>query len=488
MNEFEGVPMRMRWARLRFQIIGGLFAAPPDHGELSSAIEDLAKKQWRHPTTGECVRFGASTIERWYYQAKSTPVETMESLARKVRLDAGKQSCMHAVLKETILRLHRQYPWFSFQLHYDNIVALGEKDPTIHPIPSYSTICRYMKSHGLLREKSSKARQKKSNTGEALLPREVRSFEVEHVNGLWHLDFHECSRSICLPSGEWQKPVLLAVLDDRSRLICHAQWYLAPSAETLIHGLCQAIMKRGLPWALYADNGGAMIAEETREGLLELGVVYDHTRPYSPEQNAKMEVFWAQVEGRLIAMLRGEPALSLTLLNQVTQAWVEQEYNRSVHSETKQSPMARFLDGPNTSRKSPEADELRKAFRRSTTRAQRQGDGTLSLEGIRFEIPARYRPLKRVHVRYAKWDLSSVDLCDERTGKTLCTLLPLDKAKNADRQRRVIPTEMPPVEKETQAPGMAPLLSKYVADYSATGFPYAYLAHEEESNTTEKTT
>lgn len=309
--------------------------------------------------------------------------------------------------------------------------------------------------------------------------REVRSFEVEHVNGLWHLDFHECSRSICLPSGERLKPVLLCVLDDRSRLACHAQWYLAPSAETLIHGLCQAILKRKLPRALYADNGGAMVAEETREGLLQLGVVYDHTRPYTPEQNAKMEVFWAQVEGRLVAMLRGEPTLTLSLLNQATQAWVEQEYNRSVHSETKQTPYARYLDGPNTGREMNDAEKLRCAFRRSVTRAQRQSDGTLSLEGIRFEIPARYRPLKRVHVRYAKWDLSSVDLCDERTGQTLCTLVPLDKAKNADRQRRVIAREMAPTEKTAEAPGMAPLLSKLMADYSATGAPPAYLAHEE---------
>ncbi|MBK9260448.1 MAG: transposase family protein [Polyangiaceae bacterium] len=488
MNESEGVPMRMRWARLRFQIIGPLFAAPPDHGELSIAIEELAKKQWRHPTTGECVKFGASTIERWYYQAKSSPVDTMESLARKVRGDAGKQPCVHAVLKETIRCLHQQFPWLSFQLHYDNIVALAEKDPTIHPIPSYSTICRYMKSQGLLRAKSSKIRQKKSNTGEVYEVRETRSFEVEHVNGLWHLDFHECSRSLCLPSGERHKPVLLCVLDDRSRLVCHAQWYLAPSAETLIHGLCQAIMKRGLPWALYADNGGAMIAAETREGLLRLGVVYDHTRPYGPEQNAKQEVFWAQVEGRLMAMLRGEPTLTLALLNQATQAWVEQEYNRAIHSETKQAPIARFLDGPNTSRPSPEPNELRQAFRRSTTRAQRQGDGTLSLEGIRFEIPARYRPLKRVHVRYAKWDLSSIELCDERTGKSLCTLLPLDKAKNADRQRRVIQSDAKPTEHAANAPGVAPLLQKYIAEYAATGLPPAYLAHEEVTKIPEENT
>jgi transposase InsO family protein len=65
----------------------------------------------------------------------------------------------------------------------------------------------------------------------------------------------------------WQKPQLLGVLDDRSRLCCHLQWYLDETAEALIHGLSQAFHKRGLPRALLTDNGAAMIAAETVEGL-----------------------------------------------------------------------------------------------------------------------------------------------------------------------------------------------------------------------------
>ncbi|HEX2492154.1 MAG TPA: IS481 family transposase, partial [Steroidobacter sp.] len=60
---------RDRWARLRFEIIGVLLAAPPAPGELQAALSALAEKTWRHPLTGLTVRFGASTIERWYYAA-----------------------------------------------------------------------------------------------------------------------------------------------------------------------------------------------------------------------------------------------------------------------------------------------------------------------------------------------------------------------------------------------------------------------------------
>ena len=92
-------------------------------------------------------------------------------------------------------------------------------------------------------------------------------------------------------------------------------------------------MKRGLPRALMTDNGAAMLSEEVTTGLAALGVVHQTTLPYSPYQNAKQESFWGRVEGRLMAMLEGEQALTLELLNEATQAWVEQEYHRTVHTE-----------------------------------------------------------------------------------------------------------------------------------------------------------
>ncbi len=61
---------RLRWARLRFQILGPLLAAPADDGELKTRIAELAARPWRNPTTGESVRFSFKTIERWWYTAR----------------------------------------------------------------------------------------------------------------------------------------------------------------------------------------------------------------------------------------------------------------------------------------------------------------------------------------------------------------------------------------------------------------------------------
>jgi len=301
------------------------------------------------------------------------------------------------------------------------------------------------------------------------------------VHGLWHVDFHHGSCKVLTRTGAWARPLRLGVLDDRSRLVCHRQWYREETAEMLVHGLVQAIQKRALPRALLTDNGPAMVAAEVREGLATLGIVHETTLPYSPYQNAKQEVFWAQVEGRLLAMLEGEPELTLERLNTATQAWVEQEYHRTVHRELGGTPLARYLAGPDVGRPSPSREALRRAFCAVVTRTQRRSDGTLSLEGQRFEVPARYRHLVRLRVRDARWDLGRVELVDPQSGAGLCALYPLDKAANAEGQRRRLdpPASTPLTPVASPAPGIAPLLRKLMADYAATGLPPAYLPTED---------
>ena len=199
--------------------------------------------------------------------------------------------------------------------------------------------------------------------------------------------------------GQWLRPLALSLLDDHSRLCCHVQWYLSETACDLVHGLSQAIQKRGLPRALMTDNGSAMVAEEVTEGLLRLGIVHERTLPYSPYQNGKQESFWGTLEGRLMTMLDGVAELTLDLLNQATQAWVEIDYNQAVHRETKSSPATRFVQAPDVLRVSPSSESLRDAFRLEVKRSQRHSDGTISLDGVRFEIPARYRHFCEVLVR-----------------------------------------------------------------------------------------
>jgi transposase InsO family protein len=471
-----------RWAHLRFSVVGPLLAAPPPPGALKAALTALAATPWLHPITGEPSRFAFSTIERWLYRAQRERTDPVGVLRRKVRKDRGRPRAISDTLTRVLLAQYDEHKGWSAQLHADNLVVRVEEDARLGPVPSYSTVRRFLRAHGLFRRRrwgprgspgAARAEARFEN-------REVRSYEAEYVHGLWHLDFHHGSRQVLRADGTRVTPILLGVLDDRSRLCCHAQWYLAETAETLVHGLAQAFQKRGLPRAALMDNGAPMLAAETREGLLRLGVHQATTLPYSPYQNAKQEVFWAQAEGRLLAMLDGVVELTLPLLNEATQAWVEMEYHHALHSETGQTPLRRFLAGPDVGRPCPSSATLRDAFRRDVRRTQRRTDGTVSLAGRRFEIPDRYRHLARVTVRSASWDLGHVTLVDEPTGVALSALYPLDRAKNADgHRRRRQPVVLDAARAEPPPSGMAPLLRKLMAQYAATGLPPAYLPTED---------
>jgi putative transposase len=173
-------------------------------------------------------------------------------------------------------------------------------------------------------------------------------------------------------------------------------------------------------------------------------------------------------------MLEGVTELTLDQLNEATLAWIEMEYNRTVHAEIGQAPRHRFLNDKDVGRPCPDTEKLKLAFTSEVQRTQRRSDGTLSLEGVRFEVPSRYAHLEKLSVRYASWDLSSVYLADPQTGAILCRLYPQDKKKNAQGLRSP-KTPVVNAPEPIAAPGMAPLLKKIIQQYATTGLPPAYL-------------
>jgi len=465
------------WALLRHQVIGELLASPPERGQLREELERLAAKLWKLPS-GELRHFGLSTIERWYYQALKTR-EPTEALRRKTRKDAGVDRAMSAALLQA---LHDHYKWFptwSFKLHADNLAALTRQKPELGPAPSYTTVRRKMRARGWIRKRMPRTEGQRRAMQRREL-REVRSYEKSHAMALLHFDFHQAKRQIATPDGKLHTPVCLCILDDFSRLCCHIQWYLAESAETLAHGLMQAFLKRGLPRGTLSDNGSAMRAGEIICGMSDLGIQQDMTLPHSPYQNGKQEAFWGQVEGRLMAMLSAIRPLELKFLNYATQAWAEQDYNRELHSELGVSPLERFMQGPNVSRPCPDFATLCLRFTRIATRTQRRSDGTVSVNGVRFEIPSAWRREHRLTLRFAEWDLSRIHIVEPRHHTKFCaTIAPLDKRANANGMRRTVePVDIViPEEPRDQIP---PLMRQLLSDYAATGLPPAYMPHRTE--------
>ena len=179
-EERRGRRVHERWAHLRFSVVGQLLAAPPDKGELKAAIGALSDRSWQHPTTGEPVRFGFSTIERWYYRALRERTDPVGVLRRKIRADAGQQAAVSEAVRRAVLAQYAAHQSWSVKLHHDNLVALAETRPDLEPVPSYPTLLRFMRANGLDKRRRLTARRTDgAERAEArIVEREVRRYEA----------------------------------------------------------------------------------------------------------------------------------------------------------------------------------------------------------------------------------------------------------------------------------------------------------------------
>ena len=206
--------------------------------------------------------------------------------------------------------------------------------------------------------------------------------------------------------------------------------------------------------------------------------MHHRTLAYAAYQNAKQEVFWAQVEGRLLAMLEGVRDLSLARLNEATQAWVELEYHRRLHRELGSTPLERYLSGPNIGRPSPlqqrasarlsrrgSAHAAPKRRHSLATRAALRGAGPLAPRrarppALRQLGPLARRSRRRNHGRDPHRTLSARQARQRQWPAA---------ADHADIDHGHAEPEDAP------ASAMAPLLADLLAEYAATGLPPAYL-------------
>jgi putative transposase len=182
--------------------------------------------------------------------------------------------------------------------------------------------------------------------------------------------------------GKLRKSYLFAIIDDHSRLISHAQFYLRENIDSFRDCLIQALQKRGLPRRLFVDNGAPFRSHRLKYACARLGIALLHTTPYSPESKGKIERIMKTIRMQLLPLLPQQ--LTLESLNQKLKKWVEEEYQKRKHSSTGQSPLSRYLDHLALLRPAPR--DLLDYFRIPVIRKVDK-DRTVSLNGKLYEAP-----------------------------------------------------------------------------------------------------
>jgi putative transposase len=203
-------------------------------------------------------------------------------------------------------------------------------------------------------------------------------FQAEAPNQLWTAD------ALHGPAVAGRKAYLFAAIDDHSRCLVGYRWAHAEDTLRLEAALRAGFAARGLPGALYVDNGSPFISRQLQRACAVLGIRLVHSRPGQPQGRGKIErVFRTVREQFLVELDTRGGAGDLEELNRLFGAWVEGVYHHREHSETGQTPMERFLAGAPP--RLPTPAELREAFLWAEHR-QVTKQAMVSLFGNRYQV------------------------------------------------------------------------------------------------------
>jgi putative transposase len=355
-------------------------------------VRQLAERDHLGPT-GE--RVSRNTLDRWI---RAWRAGGFQALLPADRSTAQLRSPLE--LLELAAALKREAP---MRTSAQITQILRASHPDQPRVPSPATIRRYFHRIGL-------------HLGVAERPQVFGRFQAAAPNLLWTGD------ALHGPTVDGRKTYLFCFIDDHSRCLVGYRWGLAEDTLRLEAALRAGLAARGVPAALYVDNGSAFVSKQLERACAMLGIRLIHSRPGQPAGRGKIErVFRTVREQFLVELDARGGAEDLATLNRLFQAWVEGIYHRRTHSETGQPPLERFLAGfADQAPKLPSPAELRDAFLWSERR-QVTKTAEVALYGNRYHVdPALVGA--SVELVFDPFDLTTLEVCYQ--GRAMGTATP----------------------------------------------------------------
>jgi len=350
-------------ATFRFGVIHDLVGnVELDPGEQEKLIRDKCERKWVIPFSDK-TRITRSTIMRWVKLYKDSGGK-LDSLANRDRTDSGSTRAVDEETGLGLMRVRQELPKAPVARVIEEMKTRGLISPGLTLTPT--TVYRFLKRNGLMDKEPSG-------------PEDRRRFEAELPNDLWQCDVMH--GPMAEHEGKTRKTYLIALMDDHSRLVPHAEFYLCENVKSFLDAFRQALLKRGLPRKLYTDNGSAFRSHHLEHTAASLGIALIHARPYKPQGKGKIERFFRTVRSDFLSGFKGA---TLDEINHCLGLWLNETYHQRKHSSTGQTPFARFTAQMECLRQAP--PDLRDHFR-TTARRRVAKDRTISLDGRVFEAP-----------------------------------------------------------------------------------------------------
>jgi len=385
-------------ATFRFGVISDFVVSHQlERGERDRLLRDKSERQWVIPYSRR-TRISISTIASWVRRYERSG-RKLESLYPQGRGDIGRSRVLDEEVAQMLINLRKELPRASVQGLIEELRRRRVIDAWVKVCPT--TVYRFLKGQGLLSPSQD-------------VPKDRRRFEAELPNDLWQSDM--MYGPPVRAEGRQRKTYLFAFLDDMSRLVPHAQFYLSEGIESYLDCLRQALLRRGLPRRLYVDNGPAFRTQHLSQITASLGIALIHSTPYQPEGRGKCERWFRTVREQFLSRWRGE---TLEQLNDALGKWLQETYHQKAHSVTRQTPLERFSSHLECLRPTP--PHLEDFFRKRTVRKVEK-DRTVALNSRLYEAPVSLIG-KKVVLLYHDHDPARVEIFWEERSYGFISLL-----------------------------------------------------------------
>lgn len=374
-------------------------------------FRNIAAKKHKGPD-GKYVDVTYHSLGRWYYDYKKSG---LAGITPKDRSDIGKPRALPIDAIHMIHALKEDFPYITGKAIYSKLVECGAVNASD---TSLSTVQRFIRNNGL------------KNAAENTL--EKKAFEMEYANDCWQADTSQ-GPTIKI-SGRKAQTFLIMFLDDASRMILHAQFYLNDNAVNMQDSFKQAIAKFGVPKMLFVDNGKSYDNLQLQLICASIGIVLAHARPYSASSKGKCERAFRTIKDGWMNAVDWNIFSSLGDIDSSLSAFLSEKYTNSLHSSLNCTPKERFLRDHGRIRHVP-VEELDLHFlHRKECRVTNAA--TIKLLGTEYETPQQYIGSK-IKVRYLPTDMSELFVYSDDS-KLLHTIHPVRKVDNSKIKRASI--------------------------------------------------
>ena len=377
-------------------------------GSLLNENIDTFERRRRRAQILEASGLSERTLRRYLQQYKETGYRSLADIPRS---DKGSLRAVPEAAIDEAVKLRQELPSRSVR----RIIEILEGEKVVKPGEvSRTSLNRHLVQRGY---GSAQLRAE----GKAAQP--ASRFERKRRNDLFQADIKY--GPVLVADGVKKKTYLLTIIDDKSRMVMHAEFYGNQRLPILEDCFRKALLKFGKPSAILVDNGKIFVSKWFKLACARLGVKHVAAKPYSAQTKGKCEKYHQRVD-EFMAELELEPVKTLPELNRKFSIYLDEGYvhdshgaltleERDTHTgellhKRERTPYQAYTEDPAKVRY-VSSTECLDAFLWEEQRTVDKS-GCIKLSGVVFDVGAAMAR-RRVDVRYDPFDISVIEVWHE---------------------------------------------------------------------------